>query len=224
MGTHLDPGRLGGTLCFPSKSMGSDPQTGTFWSGAECQASAGPLPSPRRHSSQGGCSLCQDRGPQPPPVPPSPRRAVCLGLFCWRTPSQHSRPAGRESSIDHDGSLSPESWLWGGSHLTVGGGERQGGTGPGHLGRVERSRGSPRRRKREGKQAEARKTAASQQPCLIRVCCRPGRIRGECGNVKGGWEEPGDLLPAPQWRPWSRLAWHQTASAPQISLKWGSEL
>lgn len=69
-------GRTSGvTLCFPSKSMGSDPQTGTFWSGAKCQAPAEPLPSPRRHSSQGGCGLSQDRGPQPPPGPPDVQSA-----------------------------------------------------------------------------------------------------------------------------------------------------
>lgn len=94
---------------------------------------------------------------------------------------------------------------------------------PGEGGREQRQPEGAGRGKGRRRRVEARKTAASQQPCLIRVCCRawpdPWRM-WEC--ERGGWEGPGDLLPVPNGGCGAGWPRHSLLSAPQISLRWES--
>lgn len=122
-------------------------------------------------------------------------------------------------------SLSHEIWWGGVSHL--GGGGRKArmhkAGAPGEGGREQRQPQGSGRGKGGRRRVEARKTAASQQPCLIRVCCRawpdPWRM-WEC--ERGGWGGPGDLLPVPNGGRGAGWLPHSLLSAPQISLRWES--
>lgn len=76
MGSHPDPGRLGGTLCFLLKAWEVTHRLALcLGSGAECQASAEPLPLPPSLPAgtaprEAAAYLRTEDHTPPPPAPP----------------------------------------------------------------------------------------------------------------------------------------------------------